>query len=221
MMRAKNFCIVRQRFCLQCHSEFLTRPFSRVQGVHAIAAVNVVASVPESRLLALEVCRQLINQKIGVAIGVAAGSTFCGVTGSSSIACRWDITGAPAVRAARLMQYSLRKNVSVAIDESLYVGANVPARLTLLEGDVPIKGSEAPVRVYTLSDATEFAAMNLLETCHGEMHNDQTDAVLFHIMNRRRSAVIVTGPTLAGKKMYVVLRPLILNLLGGIGLQTF
>lgn len=175
------------------------------KGVHAIAAVNAVAAVPDSRLVGLEICRQLVAQQIGVAIGVAAGSTFCGVTGSSSVACRWDITGGPPVRAARLMQYALKKNVSMALDESLMGGNTVPARMTLLEADVPIKGSPGPIKVFTLSEATEFAAMNILESVHGEMHNDQVDLITEHITGQRsRSAIVVTGPTLSGKKMYVI-----------------
>ena len=46
--------------------------------------------------------------------------------------------------------------------------------------------------------------MNLLETVHGEMHNEQTNVITKHILGaRHRSAVVVTGPTLSGKKMYV------------------
>ena len=173
------------------------------KGVHAIAAVNAVSSVPESRLLGLEICRQLVNKQVGVAIGMAAGSTFCGVTGSSSVACRWDITGEPPVRAARLMQYALRHNVPLALDESLSQGSNtVPARMTMLHPEVKLKGSPTPVRVFTLSEATEFSAMNLLETVHGEVHTAQVQAITQHLQGRRhRSAVVVTGPTLAGKKM--------------------
>ena len=173
------------------------------KGVHAIAAVNAISSVPESRLLGLEIGRQLVQQEIGVAVGMAAGPTFCGVTGSSSVSCRWDITGAPAVRAARLMQYALKHEVPLAIDESLSRNSNtVPARMTLLQAGVPIKGSPAPIRIYTLSEATEFAAMNLLETVHSEIHNPQVEEIRQHITGKRhRSAVVVTGPTLSGKKM--------------------
>ena len=103
--------------------------------------------------MGLEICRQLVRQQIGVAIGMAAGSTFCGVTGSSSVACRWDIVGSPAVRAARLMQYAMAKNVPMAIDESVSVGPTVPARITLLDDGVHIKGSPEPIRVFTLSEA--------------------------------------------------------------------
>ena len=94
-----------------------------------------------------------MEQEIGVAVGMAAGSTFCGVTGSSSVACRWDITGGPAVRAARLMQYALSRNVPLAIDASVSEGQTIPARMALLQDGVPIKGSPAPIRIYTLSEA--------------------------------------------------------------------
>ena len=172
------------------------------KGVHAIAAVNAVAAVPESRLLGLEICRALVDQKIGVAIGMAAGSTFCGVTGSSTHGCRWDLTGTAVVRAARLMQYALAKKVPMAIDQSLYAGSTLPARLTLLQDNVPIKGSPDPVKIYTMSEATIFSAMNLLETVHGEIHDDQVQAITKHITgNRHRSAIVVTGPTLSGKKI--------------------
>ena len=64
-----------------------------------MAAVNLYESVPETGVLGLEVCRELVDKQVGCAIGMALGSTFCGVTGSVSVACRWDITGPPAVRA--------------------------------------------------------------------------------------------------------------------------
>ena len=99
------------------------------KGVHAIAAVHASTSVPESRVLGLEICRELIEKKCGVAIGMAAGLTFCGVTASSSVACRWDITCFPPVRAARLMQYALGMDIELAVDESVYRRSTVPVRM--------------------------------------------------------------------------------------------
>jgi len=69
------------------------------KAVHLVAAVNLYESVPETSLKGLDVCNDLIEQQVGCAIGVAIGPTFCGVTGSSTVSCRWDITGPPPVRA--------------------------------------------------------------------------------------------------------------------------
>jgi hypothetical protein len=82
------------------------------KGVHIVAAINLYEAMPETSILGIEVCRELVEKEVGCAIGMAIGSTFCGVTGSSSVACRWDITGPPPVRAARLMQYALANNLS-------------------------------------------------------------------------------------------------------------
>ena len=72
------------------------------KGVHVVAAVNLYESIPESSLMGIAVCHELVGQEVGCAIGMAQGPTFCGVTGCSTTACRWDVTGPPAVRAARL-----------------------------------------------------------------------------------------------------------------------
>jgi class 3 adenylate cyclase len=61
------------------------------KGVHVVAAINLYECMPETSVLGVEVCRELVKKKLGCAIGMAIGSTFCGVTGSSSVACRWDI----------------------------------------------------------------------------------------------------------------------------------
>ena len=139
------------------------------KGVHVVAAVNLYESVPESSLMGIEVCYDLIGQQVGCAIGMAQGSTFCGVTGSSDVACRWDITGPPAVRAARLMQYALVSDVEVAIDQSVYNDPMAATRMSLLNGSVQVKGTKEPVPVYTVSHASLSSAFRVLETVHGTM----------------------------------------------------
>lgn len=58
------------------------------KGVHLVAAINLYDAIPECAFLGIQVCKELLEREVGCAIGMAMGSTFCGVTGSSSIACR-------------------------------------------------------------------------------------------------------------------------------------
>jgi hypothetical protein len=141
------------------------------KGVHVVAAVNLYESIPESSLMGLTVCAELIRQQVGCAVGIAQGPTFCGVTGCATVACRWDITGPPAVRAARLMQYALSENIEVAIDQSLYDDcAMTAATMAVLNPSVTLKGTAAGVPIYTLSRATSSAAFRVLESVHGKNH---------------------------------------------------
>jgi class 3 adenylate cyclase len=171
------------------------------KGVHIVAAINLYEAMPETSILGIEVCRELVEKEVGCAIGMAIGSTFCGVTGSSSVACRWDITGPPPVRAARLMQYALANNLEVAIDHSIYSHPTAPARMELFNSCVTLKGTVSPVPVYTLSTSSVYAAFRVLETVHGSMHDGKVAEIQEHIESRSRCAVLVTGPPLAGKKI--------------------
>jgi class 3 adenylate cyclase len=172
------------------------------KGVHIVAAINLYESVPDSRVLGIEVCRELVEKRVGCAIGMAAGATFCGVTGSNTVACRWDVIGPPAVRAARLMQYALKEGLEIAIDESVYQGHSASVRLAYHASGVHIKGSPNPVSVFSLSSTKEFSAMGLLEVVHGPSHLTQVEFIKEHILGgSSRTAVIVTGPSLAGKKI--------------------
>jgi class 3 adenylate cyclase len=170
------------------------------KGVHIVAAINLYETIPDSRTLGIETCRELVHQRCGCAIGMAGGATFCGVTGSNAVACRWDITGPPAVRAARLMQYAIQNGVAVAIDDSVYSGHSAAVRLTLQAPSVVLKGSPHPVVVYTIAPATEFSAMGLLEVVHGRSHVEEVQRIQAHI-SKSRTAVVVTGPSLSGKKI--------------------
>jgi hypothetical protein len=51
--------------------------------------------MPETGVVGIDVCRELVEKQVGCAIGMSIGSTFCGVAGSSSVACRWDIVSLP------------------------------------------------------------------------------------------------------------------------------
>jgi class 3 adenylate cyclase len=138
------------------------------KGVHLIAAVNLSESIPECSLLGLEICRELSAKQVGCAIGMASGSTFCGVIGSSDIACRWDIAGPTPVRAARLMQYALLSHTPlIAIDQSVYNDPMSFTRMKLFDPFVTIKGAAEPIPVYTLSESESSAAFRVLETVHG------------------------------------------------------
>jgi class 3 adenylate cyclase len=171
------------------------------KGVHVVAALNLYESLPNTGVMGVEVCRELVHRKVGCCIGMAIGATFCGVTGSSELACRWDITGPPAVRAARLMEYALEECIEVAIDQSVYSGEGAAVRLVVYSSRVQLKGFPSPVAVYTLTPATEFSSMGLLEVVHGPNHLDQIRLIADHIVCRERAAVIVTGPSLSGKKI--------------------
>lgn len=172
------------------------------KGVHIVAAINLYEAIPEASLLGIDVCRQLVEKQVGCAIGMAIGSTFCGVTGSGTVACRWDITGPPPVRAARLMQYALASNIEVALDQSVYEDPVASPRMDLFNSSVTLKGTLLPVPVFTLSNAVESAALRVLETVHGEVHNNHVAEIKDYICGpRNRCAVLVTGPSLSGKKI--------------------
>jgi class 3 adenylate cyclase len=135
------------------------------KGVHVVAAVNLYESIPESSLIGLAICRDLIDQEAGCAIGMAQGPTFCGVTGCSTNACRWDVTGPPAVRAARLMQYALCQGLDVAIDQSVCNDSTMAAsQLRIRSPSVRLEGATETIPVYTLSDVRLLAAFRVLET---------------------------------------------------------
>jgi hypothetical protein len=153
----------------------LFKPFLVVQiidddkGVHVIAAINLYESDPYASSLGLAVCEILESKQVGCAIGMALGSTFCGVTGCSSVACRWDITGPPAVRAARLMQLALKQGWQMAIDQSVFDDPLVSTRLKVLQKSVTLKGTPCPISVYTVSDATLSCVYGVLDTSYGKL----------------------------------------------------
>lgn len=118
--------------------------------------------------MGIGVCRDLIGKQVGCAIGMAQGSTFCGVTGCSHVACRWDIVGPPAVRAARLMQYALREKIEVAIDQSVYDDPIAATQMIIHDCRVNLKGNDAPIPVYTICHTKQCAAFRVLETVHGK-----------------------------------------------------
>lgn len=172
------------------------------KGVHLTAAVNLHESVPEATKLALDACHDLLFKQVGCAVGMAMGGTFCGITGSAEIACRWDITGAPVVRAARLMQYALKEGLEVAIDQSVYNHASMSAMMQP-HACIFLKGSKKPATIYTLSPSRSVAASMILESfAFAPLH--ETQVVLlqeFLLSGESRGAAIVTGPALCGKKV--------------------
>lgn len=139
------------------------------KAVHIVAAINLYEAVPECSLRGIDICVELAAKQVGCAIGMAYGPTFCGVTGCATIACRWDITGPPAVRAARLMQFAVMEKNHVAIDHSIYSTPGASTRLKLLQGEVSLKGTETFVPVYTLTESTMVAAFRILDTLYGKV----------------------------------------------------
>lgn len=172
------------------------------KGVHLTAAVNLYESVLDSTKLALNACRALISKQVGCVIGMAMGGTYCGITGSSDIACRWDITGAPVVRAARLMQYALQEKLPIAIDQSVYNNAALPTMMTPFSC-IRLKGSRQPTTVYVLSSSKSVAASMILENfAFAPIHQQQVKTLQeFLSSSESRGAAIVTGPGLVGKKV--------------------
>lgn len=137
------------------------------KGVHIIAAIGLYESALFSSAIGISVCKTLVNKQVGCAIGMASGSTFCGVTGCNTVACRWDITGPPAVRAARLMQYALKEEYETAIDESVFSDPIAATQMKVLASKVQLKGSPGGITVYTFTDSFQFSAYGILETKYG------------------------------------------------------
>uniref|UniRef100_A0A7S3P845 Guanylate cyclase domain-containing protein n=1 Tax=Amphora coffeiformis TaxID=265554 RepID=A0A7S3P845_9STRA len=172
------------------------------KGVHLVAAINLYEAIPEAAVLGLEVCEELQNRQVGCAIGMAMGSTHCGVTGSSSIACRWDITGPPAVRAARLMQYAIKNGLEFAVDHSIYQDRLASSKLELLQKDVAIKGTQKPILIYTLSKSIKSAALHILESVNASVHDTEVRDIQEELTKGYRSkrTIVITGPPQTGKK---------------------
>ena len=131
---------------------------------------------------------------------MAIGPSFCGVTGSVD-ACRWDITGPAVVRAARLMQYALKNDIDFAIDQSVYADPQAMTYLSVVDPAVPIKGSQEPCAVYTISESEQHSASNILESNHAPLHEFHVEDIHRFIESRKRGAVVVTGAPLVGKKI--------------------
>ena len=160
-----------------------------------VAAINLYETVAEASLVGLDVCRELEEQQLGSAVGMALGSTFCGVTGCNAVACRWDITGAPVVRAARMMQFALAKRLPAAIDHSVYSDQTASSHLTLLDCCLILKNETRPCSVYGLSGAKVYAAFRVLETVYGSGALDTSVAEIVNCItvSRNRCAILVTG----------------------------
>ena len=172
------------------------------KGVHVVAAVNLYESVPEATTLALDAARVLVQQQVGCSMGMAMGSTFCGVTGCAQVACRWDITGFPVVRAARLMQWATLKGIAVAIDETIYNNTVASNRMVRVSAGINLKGTANQIPVFTLSESSNFAASMIMEhTTLAPIHNDIVDQIYGILSGSKcRGVVVITGPPLAGKK---------------------
>lgn len=170
------------------------------KGVHIVAAINLYEASPETPLLGLKVCRELANKRVGAAVGMAIGNSFCGVTGSVE-ACRWDITGPAVVRAARLMQFAMKHHIDFAIDQTVYADPSATTYMTLVDSGVQIKGSRDPCSVYTISETDQHAASSIMESDHIAIHESHMQDIYKFLESRTRSAIVVTGAPLVGKKM--------------------
>ena len=182
----------------------ITQVIEDDKGVHVIAAMNLYVAEEGAADAAVQVAQQLVRREVSCIVGIAGGSCFCGIVGSEQV-CRWDITGAPCVRACRLMQYASAEGFQVAIDVSLAEGAKDASALRMQCPEVTIKGSSHPVPVFTLRQQTD-TAMNSIAAM-----NDFTLEVRASDRNRIRRELIdrddiicgstlVVGPANAGKK---------------------
>ncbi|CUG41806.1 guanylate cyclase, putative [Bodo saltans] len=123
------------------------------KGVHIVAAMNLYLMAERSVHASVGIGLALRAKHCDAHIGVATGTVFCGVLGSTE-ACQWDISGAACVRAARLMQHAVANDLSVCYDESIFVNARDRSNLKALD-PIMVKGSPDPVPVYTLRDAAQ------------------------------------------------------------------
>ena len=119
------------------------------------------------------------------------------------MACRWDITGPPAVRAARLMQYAIKRGHDMVIDHSIFQDRMASTRLLLLHKAVQVKGTKEAFPVYTLSNSFEWAALRILETEYASVLDDKVEEIRSLITARgpTKRAMIITGPALSAKKI--------------------
>jgi class 3 adenylate cyclase len=140
------------------------------KGVHIVTAIGLYESALFPSVVGLSICKTLQNKEVGCAVGMAYGSSFCGVTGCATVACRWDITGPPAVRAARLMQFALLQGYEIVIDESVYDDPLAATQMKVLDSSISLKGSLTPLAVYTLADCAHNAAFGILETNFGKKY---------------------------------------------------
>ena len=181
------------------------------KGVHVIAAVNLFSAERNPALVGVEAASELTHREIGTDIGMACGSTFCGVIGSP-LACRWDITGACVVRACRLMQHATKHRVDIqgcCCDASVYDNVGDVSVLSKLAHPAELKGSNEPVTVYNLSPATRnLAAWRILSPVNAceECHKDEYLQVSAAVGSQRPAVgvICITGPSGIGKATLAV-----------------
>lgn len=180
------------------------------KGLHVVAAANLHVAVSEPAVAAVQATSELLRRRLGVTVGIAVGTTLCGVVGSSN-ACRWDITSAACVRACRLMQHA--KSVKRAVIADVSVAEKlVDQSLIAHVGEASLKGSPDPVPVYTLS-AHDTAVLDRLVTMSSrvsyELHDDVHDQLRRHVIDAptQRALAIVAGSSGTGK-MHACLRAL-------------
>jgi hypothetical protein len=100
------------------------------------------------------------------------------------------------------MQFALSREIQVAIDESVFADPLAAARMTVLESGVALKGAEAPITIYGISENHNSAAFRVLETVHGRVHDSIVHELYLHInATPSRCAALVTGIPLSGKKI--------------------
>jgi class 3 adenylate cyclase len=131
------------------------------KGVHVVAAVNLFVSEDNPSMLGIACARALITRGVECLVGIATGSTFCGIVGGSETAARWDITGEACVRACRLMQAATKLGVQVVVDKSVFEEASDVSQLQPI-GSVSVKGTDQPVPVFGLADYANAASSRIV-----------------------------------------------------------
>jgi hypothetical protein len=131
---------------------------------------------------------------------------FCGITGSEN-ACRWDITGPACVRAARLMQHGVQKNMPVVIDASVAAFTDDDSQLQP-SGQIKIKGAASSVRIYTLVPISVSVTAGIVNIpwVSPLLHREERKKLENDFLNRnyQRALSISSGPPGCGKKTTLV-----------------
>jgi hypothetical protein len=101
------------------------------------------------------------------------------------------------------MQYAILEGHDFVLDQSIYNNQMASSRLTLLHKGIRIKGTEGECPIYTLSTNRQSAALRILESVHGSVHDEQVRAIqdLLTRGSSPKKTILVTGPSQAGKKV--------------------
>ncbi|CUG87088.1 guanylate cyclase, putative [Bodo saltans] len=174
------------------------------KGVHVIAAVGLFLSESDASLTAVDAAMHLAEREAGCHVGIASGLTFCGLIGSSDLACRWDVTGSACVRSCRLMQQAmeLRPEGGCFVDESVLDTISNRAAVNEFHRTLEVKGSSGPVKVYVLAPRTanpawmvpnSTPALMISTLCHPEVREKFAELISAGSTRHARRSSSIAG----------------------------